>query len=158
MSNSATATATATKPDFAQAFEAVRSKAEEIKNDKPQYFPVAASPGDTVRQGDLYICFEGDSLKDKLFTADVKKLKKVEKPQKKLVDGNTQGSQHCLESLQGVTVYDRVDKVATDGPILVLEEPRWVTHPEHGHWQLPPGVYSITYQRAFADELRRQMD
>jgi len=44
------------------------------------------------------------------------------------------------------------------GPVIKARE-RWaLRHPEHGDVEFPAGDYVVTYQRAYADELRRQMD
>jgi hypothetical protein len=137
-------TMTATK-----ALNAVRKSAEQIRNDSLQRFPEAASTGDTWRQGDIYI--------EKL-DAVPKGAVRESKPKSQLAPGTTQGSRHILDSLQGVTMYRLASPTVLDGPILDLATERVITHPEHGDVALPPGVYGITYQRAWADELRRQQD
>lgn len=131
-----------------KSFEQVRQSAEKIKSDATQRFPEAASPGDCFRQGDLYI----EKL-DKLPAGCKRK-----KPLAQLAPGTTQGSRHILDSLEGVAMYVKSDAAALDGPVLDCTLERTITHPEHGDVVLPIGVYGITYQRAYADELRRQAD
>lgn len=122
--------------------------AEVIINDESQRFPEAACDGDGVRQGDVYI-WKRD------------KLPKNVKPTKcvlQLAPGATKGSRHCLDGAEGVSMFAVDDADALQGPWLKLDCERTVTHPEHGDWMLPAGVYEISYQRAYADELRRVQD
>lgn len=116
----------------------VASVAESIKNDETQMFPEAASVGDTVRQGDVYIT---------LLSGIPDGCKIVKKPSMQLAPGNTQGSRHCLSSLRGLKVYSLKDPTVYDGPVVVATKPFEVTHPEHGNWQIPVGCYGISYQR-----------
>jgi hypothetical protein len=132
-----------------KSFNAVKKSAEAIRNDSTQRFPEAASVGDTWRQGDLYI--------EKLDRVPAN-AKHEKKPQAQLAPGTTQGSRHVLDSMHGVTMHRLASPTVLDGPILDLATERTITHPEHGDLVLPPGVYGVTYQRAFADELRRQAD
>jgi hypothetical protein len=127
----------------------VQSSAEAIRNDQPQNFPAAASPGDTWRQGDLYI---------ELLAEVPAGAVPIAKPSKQLAPGETQGSRHILDSLAGVTMYRLAEPTVLDGPIVVLEKTRTLTHPEHGDVVLPPGTYGVTYQREYAEELRRVAD
>ena len=125
--------------------QVVQATAEEIKNDSPQRFPEAASPGDCWRQGDVYIT---------LLAEVPHGLKKVANPKVQLVSGTTQGSRHCLDSLAGVTVYSRDAKL--DGPVLKCTQGRTITHPEHGNVILPPGIYGIHHQRDLDAENRER--
>lgn len=127
----------------------VQSSAESIRNDEPQRFSEAASAGDVARQGDVYL----EKLVGVPSGCTVE-----EKPSAQLAPGTTQGSRHIIDSLEGVTVYRLANPTPLDGPILDLSTERTITHPEHGDVVLPPGVYGVTYQRAFADELRRAAD
>lgn len=133
----------------AHALAAVKDSAEKIKNDAPQRFPEAASPGDTWRQGDVYI--------ERLESVPAQ-CQPVKQPDAQLAPGTSQGSRHTLDSLAGVTLYQRPRPTVLDGPILEVAVERTITHPEHGDVVLPPGVYAIAYQRAYAAELRRQAD
>lgn len=131
----------------AEAFNRLRERAESIKNDSAQTFPEAASAEDYVRQGDLYI-----TRLDRLpYGAS-------EIPYaNQLAPGTSRGSRHCL-SHDRVVMYQIKDHGPLDGPILRVAEPVTITHPEHGDWILGKGIYQITYQRAFAEELRAVLD
>ena len=132
-----------------KALKAIQESAEKIKSDAPQRFPEAASVGDVFRQGDVYI---------ELLASIPSAAKLDPKPDAQLAPGTTQGSRHVLDALDGVTMYRLKSPTVLDGPILDVACERTITHPEHGDLTLPPGVYGVTYQRAYADELRRQFD
>lgn len=133
-----------------KALEALKQvqSSEVIINDETQRFPEAACDGDGVRQGDVYIW-----KRDKL-PKNVKATKCV----LQLAPGTTKGSRHCLDSAEGVSMFAVDNADALQGPWIKLDCERTVTHPEHGDWILPAGVYEISYQRAYADELRRVQD
>lgn len=81
---------------------AITEAVEKIKNDELQHFPDAASVGDCVRQGDIYIqMIEAVTETPALYT-------KLDEPQLQLADGDTKGSRHCLASADGVTMYKPV--------------------------------------------------
>lgn len=78
-----------------------QAQVEKIKNDDPQNFPEAASIGDAVRQGDVYIQLIDD-------VTSVPFLFKKATPiyPMQLAPGNTKGSRHCLAHGRGVTAYE----------------------------------------------------
>ena len=121
---------------------------EVIISDETQRFPEAACDGDGMRQGDVYIW-----KRDKL-PANASAAKCV----LQLAPGTTKGSRHILDSSEGVSMFAVDDADALQGPWLKLDCERTATHPEHGDIVLPAGCYEITYQRAYADELRRVRD
>lgn len=124
----------------------IQESAEKIKSDAPQRFSEAASVGDTHRQGDIYITMlEG-----------VPKGAKSIPNRRQLAEGSTQGSRHCIDSFDGVTMFEKKDKTQFDGPILMLEQERTIEHPEHGNVTLPPGCYGVTYQRDLDAEERER--
>jgi hypothetical protein len=100
----------------------VDEQVERIKHDGDQTFPSAASIGDAVRQGDIYIQliddFEG-------VPALYKKLESVPYPLQ-LAPGNTKGSRHMLEESAGAEVFVvdlEVDQSnSTDDDVLFTEE------------------------------------
>lgn len=106
---------------------------------------------DYVRQGDVYFW----SL-DKVPSG----CRAMEKPDWQLAPGTTQGSRHIVAPADraNVTVLLLPHPNPLQGP--VLDAPHGVTieHPEHGHVRLGSGVYLVTYQRAYAEELRRVQD
>lgn len=130
-----------------RAMNDVNQTAESIRRSEPQRFPEAASPGDALRQGDLLVT---------LLEVVPQGVRKVQKPPMQLAEGSTQGSRHCLDSLDGVTVYELERRTAYDGPVLYLTTERTITHPEHGHMTLPPGCYGVTYQRTVDSEQRER--
>lgn len=168
--------------NIATALQAVNEAVERIKNDAPQHFPEAASVGDAVRQGDIYI----QKIED--FTKAPQFYKKAESPNPQLAPGDTKGSRHVLESLDGVEVFEIdetqaswqgvstlvgndnaarwgwsrftesitpiLESLGYRGPILRVAKTATVTHPEHGDWVLPSGAYQITFQRT-VDQARR---
>lgn len=108
----------------------------------------AAADGDYVRQGDVYIVRLSAVPSDAVLDA----------PAAQLAPGTSQGSRHLLDSTDGVTFYKRAtpDPIS-DGPILEVAARRTITHPEHIHVVLEPGVYGIGYQRTVdADERERR--
>jgi len=125
----------------------VVSVAESIKNDELQHFPEAASVGDYIRQGDVYV-----TLLEKV----PGKCKAVKNPSNQLAPGNTQGSRHCIKSLRDVKVFAVANPTVYDGPVIESTHEVTIEHPEHGDWVLPPGCYSISYQRTEDSEGRQR--
>ena len=116
-----------------------------------QWFPEAASDGDSIRQGDCYFM---------LLDCVPKGAKKLKQVPRQLAPGTTQGSRHTLDSVDGVTAYEISGSTEFDGPILRLACERTIEHPEHGNWVLPAGVYAVGYQRTqdALDRARRVED
>lgn len=130
------------------AFKDVRSHAESIKNDAPQRIEVM-SENDAWAQGDILLtCLSGLP----------QGCKRIDKPETQLAPGTTQGSRHCLDSLSDIEMFSLTNATPLDGPVIKSDRQFTVEHPEHGNITLPPGVYGVTYQRAFAAELRRTQD
>lgn len=77
-----------------------QAQVEKIKNDAAQMFPEAASIGDAVRQGDIYIQLIEPLSGPPMFYKNATPAFPMQ-----LADGNTKGSRHCLEHGRGVTVY-----------------------------------------------------
>lgn len=164
---------------------------EKIKHDQMQHFPEAASIGDAVRQGDIYI-----QLID---ARDLETLGALYTPvdsaalssHLQLAPGNTKGSQHIIQSSDGLMMWlptltddavlqyvckqrgvavpenasqfsapylDERDSIEMAlnlaGPIFKCTTPNVVTHPEHGDWYLPTGVYRVIFQRTVDEEAR----
>lgn len=125
----------------------VVSAAEAIKSDRLQSFPDAASVGDSVRQGDVYIT---------LLAGVPSGCALVDKPSSQLAPGNTQGSRHCIKSLRSVRVFSIANPNVYDGPVIQSSKPMTIVHPEHGDWKLPAGCYAISYQRTEDSEGRQR--
>lgn len=130
-----------------EVFKEIKASAEAIKSDEQQQFPEAASAGDYWRQGDIYVT-RLDDVPDVFDNAPV---------ELQLAPGTTKGSRHLL-SHSRVQMFVRPNADALTGPVFRNEEPVTVIHPEHGDIVCPPGVYSVTYQRAFAETLRAVRD
>lgn len=141
---------TATAENAGTAINRVRDDAERIKSDATQRFPEAASPGDFHRQGDIYIT---------LLQGVPAGATRVEKPALQLAPGTTQGSRHCLDTLDGVEVHRLAKPGEFDGPVLQISgKEATITHPEHGDVVLPGEgrCYGITYQRDLDAEERER--
>lgn len=125
---------------------------ETVTPGQPVQFPDAASIGDTIRQGDLYL-----TVVEKP-PPGYKKAKAVQKTVQ-LVPGNTQGAKHCLDSLHGVEMFlpQEGNEESLDGPCLVLTEGRKVLHPTHGEVSIPAGFTILcSYQREYDKELAKE--
>ena len=92
--------ATATQ-DLPSVLSHIAAAVERVRNDEPQYFPEAASIGDAVRQGDIYIQLMNDGD-----LATLEHLyRKLDTPVLQLAPGNSKGSRHCLASAEGVEMW-----------------------------------------------------
>lgn len=146
-------------PNAASAFDAVRIAAESIRSAAPATIP-AMEPGDVFRQGDIYLIAMDGPLSGKPID------------NRQLAPGNTQGSRHVVEGGCEIIEPDgstalfalhRLIPATRDheqfiGPAIHATGPITITHPEHGDRTLAPGDYLITYQRAWADVVRRTQD
>lgn len=132
----------------ARVLNCLQKHAERIKNDD-EHRVETMSPGDAWAQGDLLLlCL------DKVPDGAVP----LGDPSEQLAPGDTQGSRHCLAALERITIYRLAGATPLDGPVIDAPDGCRVNHPEHGDVTLPPGVYGIVYQRAYAEELRRVLD
>jgi len=76
-----------------------------------------------------------------------------------LAPGTTKGSRHMLQTRPGITFYRLRNPTPLDGGYIDAKERCLITHPEHAHFDLPPGTYAVTYQRdAAAEEIRAVRD
>ena len=130
-------------------YETIKQHAETIRNDQTHDLRQTMEVGDSWAQGDILIR-KIEGVPDGSVVAS--------SPDRQLAPGNTQGSRHCLSTLSGVTVHTIPDANALEGPVFTVDDEVTVEHPEHGDVVLGPGCYAITYQRAYADELRRVAD
>jgi len=152
--------------DARTAYEDVRSAAEAICSDAHETIRTM-SPGDVVRQGDLY-----------LTRLDCEPPGGVPSGARQLAPGTTRGARHVVQGdcdvLQvperaAVEALRRVipgaDASQIVGPVIRARGPATITHPEHGDRTLPGhSCYLVTYQRAWSAEdrdwerMRRQRD
>lgn len=107
--------------------------------------------GDYHRQGDVYVQRITPPYRNKIKEITVRI---------QVAPGSTQGSRHCITgaTLRHLRMYKKTTATALDGPIIEAFNPVEIGHPEHGHVTIPPGWYAITFQRAYAEELRRVQD
>jgi len=159
-----------TAADIAKAIQANKALLENRSADDNRVatFGDAAKPSEFARQGDIYAIYYG---------AEVGNCwKKIEAPSGlQLAPGNNPGSRHILSHGNGVTFYEVNFKDTPDPknpskkmafePTLVgmafkTEKRVTITHPEHDHIDLAPGVYIITFQREATDvsAFRRVLD
>lgn len=132
--------------------ERIQRHIETIEPGMATAFTNACVAGDTIRQGDLYLII-ANSVPDG-FVID-------KSGNTQLVIGNTQGSKHCLDSLDGVKLYypSDYDKESLVGPCMVLTQDRTVLHPVHGDVLCLAGQTIRTrYQREWDKEERRARD
>jgi len=147
--------------DARTAYAEVLRAAEEIHSDAHEVIAIM-SPGDVVRQGDLYItCLECEPQEGRPAGT------------RQLAQGPTRGAKHvvvgdcdvlwvpreqAIAALRHVVpVADRLQFV---GPVIRARGPVTITHPEHGDRTLPgEACYLVTYQRLWLEEqARRQID
>lgn len=83
------------------------------------------------------------------------------KPVTQLAPGNTRGSRHCIKSehVNHVQFFRLPNPNPLQGLILVFDAETEIEHPEHGNHIYPAGtIVAVTFQRKYADELRRIED
>lgn len=119
--------------------------------------------GDAVWQGDMFIKLVDTTLIEGYQLATEDQLEKMVKCGLGLVPGNdsTEGSRHCLGSLDGVTVYlpsTYEDEGNLMGPILHLTKGCVIKHPTHGDVIVPDcfDAVAIGYQREYDLELQME--
>lgn len=134
--------------------EAISRGDSKVAPGEPIHITEAFAPGDGVAQGDLYF----EVLED-----IPKGYELQEKPALQLVPGNSVGSKHWLESLEGVEVFYRKGFSLTnleevDGPVLRFRQPGKVTHPTHGPVHCPAGmIVALYYQVEFEKDQRQRV-
>jgi hypothetical protein len=147
--------------DARTAYAEVLHAAEQIRSDAHETI-ATMSPGDVVRQGDLYItCLDGEPQGGQPAGT------------RQLAQGLTRGAKHVVEGdcdvlhvpdVEAVSLLRRVvpgaDKRQFVGPVIRARGPVTITHPEHGDRTLPgDACYLVTYQRTWTEErVRRQFD
>jgi hypothetical protein len=123
---------------------------ETVKPGMPTRFTEASTVNDRICQGDLNI-----TIADKIPNGYVK----MDKPSKQLVFGESEGARHCLDSLDGVTMYadPNWDIESLNGPHIRLEKERVIEHPKHGNVTIPKGFScDISYPKELDVELRKE--
>lgn len=112
----------------------------------PSDFPI----GQYIPQGDINI-FRLPEVPESAIPAELSA---------QLAPGTTRGSRHCIKSedLSKCEFFRLSNPNALQGPIIIFREPVTIEHPEHGDQLWPAAVVAITYQRRYADEIKRIQD
>ena len=150
-----------TMMEVEQAFTAVQDH-ESIKRDSHERIDL--QPGDAYPQGDvIFVPLHGQPKRHADYQG------------RQLAPGDTQGSRHVAEGAD-IELYipDAADVIAMIARTLprsevqpellgptILSSGFTVTHPEHGDrtfTAIPAGCHQVVYQRAYAEEIRRQVD
>lgn len=82
-------------------------------------------------------------------------------PVSQLAPGTSRGSRHCirLSDMAHVDFFALPNPGPLEGLILRFNAPTTIEHPEHKHHVYPAGsIVAVTFQRAYAEELRRSQD
>lgn len=89
-----------------------------------------------------------------------KYAEEIKNPNAQLAPGTSKGSRHIVKSsdMNHITFYRNKDRTVLEGDILDCKKAVEITHPEHGNVTVPEGIYTIVYQRAYAEEFRRIAD
>ena len=133
--------------------ETIQRDASSTKTRKART-PGAMAPGDWYPQGDVNVFCVGSVPKNATL---------VEKPSRQVAPGETRGARHCIRDLSAVTVYALHSPNELQGPIIKAPDGFVMDHgdgadDDHATVEFGPGVYTIGYQRRYADELSRQLD
>lgn len=103
--------------------------------------------GSVLHQGDVYLHCVAD---------DHPRGKQIGRDQTQIAVGTNAGARHVIEGkvrvFEGKKLPDTV-KVTNAriipeilGPVVVVEEPASLTHPEHANHNIPAGTYQVHYQ------------
>ena len=125
-----------------------------VKPGQPYSIPKSWTEGEACAQGDLNIIVWYE-------------LPNSGYPQKdfgtQLVPGESQGSRHCLDSVDGVTRWypdawkPTEDYDLQNGPYLLGDRDFTITHPTHGDVTVPAGMLvECWYQREYDSEQKRE--
>lgn len=85
----------------------------------------------------------------------------VATPVSQLASGTSRGSRHCIRvaDMANVEFFAKPHPNELEGLILRFNAPTTIEHPEHKHHVYPAGaIVAVTFQRAYAEELRRSQD
>lgn len=125
---------------------------ERVYPGMPMRFTEGCVSGDCIWQGDLGLVIVDGKKPPKNYV-------KPEKPTAQLVPGNNVGAKHCLDTLDGMTMYvpKNWDEDSLQGPFLVLSKEVTVLHPTHGSVTIPAGFnVQCYYQREYDRELEKE--
>jgi hypothetical protein len=147
--------------DAVDMIEKIKGHAERISNGLERVSPgmelsftQACTPDDCIWQGDLGLIISSRSTPPEGFTKDTKNTKQ-------LVPGTNIGSRHCLESLDGVTVYlpENWNEDSLVGPFIMVDANTTarILHPVHGVVNIPgPFNVECIYQKEYDKEQEKE--
>jgi hypothetical protein len=130
-----------------------RGEHEQIGPGVPARLSEALEPGEGGAQGDVYIVVGSGVPKDYVLVQHP-----TEKDRHVAWDSGTVGSNHRLDSLEGVVMYRPANwgPESLDGPYLICEQERVIEHPTHGHVIIPAGMeVQISYPQDY-DEMQKR--
>lgn len=122
----------------------------QVANDSLRIIPDNFPAGQHIPQGDINIFRLPQVPKSAASVESVAQL----------APGTSRGSRHCIkaEDLGKCEFLKLPNPNPLQGPVIVFHDSVTITHPEHGDQLWPACVVAITYQRRYADEIRRIQD
>lgn len=130
-----------------QVHEKITQAAKQFATTDTRIIPDSMKVGQSIRQGDVYLT--------RIAKIPKEHTKVSTNPQ--IVEGSTQGSRHLLREsdMKHIKVlFNPSNNTPTLGPVIEATERFQLTHPEHAHFDMPAGIYSVTYQMNWADKER----
>lgn len=128
----------------------IHDHGKNVADDSLQVIPNDLPVGQYIPQGDINIIRLGNVPENAI----------PSEPSAQLAPGTTRGSRHCIKAddLSKCRFFKLPNPNALQGPIIVFYEPVTIEHPEHGDQVWPECVVAVTYQRRYADEVKRIQD
>jgi hypothetical protein len=133
-----TATLKGRAPSVSATLSDISEAVERIKNDQMQHFPEAASIGDAVRQGDVYIQLIDDRSLETIGGFYVPVAAEALQNHLQLAPGNTKGSRHVLQSADDLEMWLPVDNdEAILKAIYAQNNKPWPKNENRNRWTTP---------------------
>lgn len=161
------------------AYNQVRDELERITPEQTRVVSPAVQESDCVRQGDTHIVFVSRKGLEASLGYSLKVGDKFKQGDVQLVDGSTQGSQHRMVGakailaptdasavaryLTSIAPANREVHPALVGSVILFGPDTRLEHPTHAHFEgfgaLDKDLCGVAvFQRALADDIRRQAD
>lgn len=131
----------------------IQDHLDTVSPGQPSSFTAACVPGDAIDQGDLRLVVVNE------VPLGWEEVTHPKGGDRQLVPGNTKGSRHCLDSLDGVNLFlpKEWNEESLNGPCFVVTKERVVLHPVHGAVTIPAGFTILCrYQREYDKELKKE--
>ncbi len=144
--------------DAASAYNAMQTRCEEFSgmdNSITRQAGAMTPDVDVLWQGDVGVILLSKTAYDAM--KDTLKTMGAGASHVQVAVGEGVGSRHTVAT-RAATVYGRSGAGVLDGPVVVADKPWTLCHPKHRDVTFGPGKYAITYQRQYAEELRRAAD